>query len=162
MAAKSNKNMIIGIAVAAVVVVAVIVGVVLMNKKNGGTESGGNGGSSSKVDYSDVDVSVEFGDYDTMYAQAKAIQNGEMTGKIIEIDGLVSHPMSKYSVVEPSGSGEKIGTEFEIEGMSEEDYPNDGDRIVIAGEVVEKSPLYFIIKTTPDYVSVVDSDELPE
>ena len=34
---------------------------------------------------------------------------------------------------------------------------NDGDHVIITGEVYEKSPMYFIIKTTPEYVEVVEA-----
>ena len=155
MAKKDNKTMAIGIAVAVLVVVAVVVAVIKLSGGNGGGEGGGSG----SVDYSKVDVTVEYGDYDTMYTQAKAIQNGEMTGKIVKIDGIVSHPLSKYSIVETGEGGNKIGTEFEIEGAEESAYPEDGDHVIITGEVIEKQPLYFIIKTTPDYVEIVDAEE---
>lgn len=155
MAKKSNNNMIIGCIVAAVVVIAIVVGVIVATRGKGG--EGGNGDQgTNQADYSTIDVSVEYDDYDTMYTEAKAIQNGESTGKIVKIDGVVSHPMSKYSIVEEGEGGNKIGTEFEIEGASEGDYPKDGQRVIITGEVIEKQPLYFIIKTTPKYVEIVE------
>ena len=155
MAKKSNNNMIIGCIVAAVVVIAIVVGVIVATKGKGGEGGDGDQGA-NQADYSTIDVSVEYGDYDTMYTEAKAIQNGESTGKIVKIDGVVSHPMSKYSIVEEGEGGNKIGTEFEIEGASEGDYPKDGQRVIITGEVIEKQPLYFIIKTTPKHVEIVE------
>ena len=155
MAKKISKNIVIGCIVAAVVVIAIIVGVIVATKGKG--NDGGSGGQEiNQVDYSIIDVSIDYGDYDAMYTEAKAIQNGESTGKIIKIDGVVSHPLSKYSIVEESEGGNKIGTEFEIEGASEDDYPKDGQRVVITGEVIEKQPLYFIIKTAPKYVEIVE------
>ena len=175
MAKRTNNNIIIGACVGVVILIAVIIGIVLMNGKKGdnGTDVSNNDEPDTEFItddlgedyYADVDVSVGYGDYDVMFAQAKAIQNGEMLGKIIQIDGIVSHPMSKYSVVEENEDGEKIGTEFVIEGLSEDEYPEDGDRIIITGEVIEKEPLYFVIKTTPKYVEVigaVDGDEILE
>lgn len=165
MAKRTNNNMIIGVCVGVVILIAVIIGIVLMNGKKGdnGTDvTDINEPDTEYVtddmgrdDYTDIDAAVGFGDYDAMYAQAKAIQNGEMIGKIVQIDGVVSHPMSKYSVVEENENGEKIGTEFIIEGLSEEEYPEDGERIIITGEVIEKEPMYFVIKTTPEYVEIV-------
>lgn len=162
MATKSNKNLIIGIVAVAVVLVVAIVGVLVA--KNGGDdtreiETEEIDISVTGPDYSDYDVSVDFGDYDTMYAQAKAIQNGEMVGKYIRIDGFVSRPMTKYSVVEKNEDGEMIGTEFIVEGLDEGDYPGDGERIVISGEVIEKEPLYYVIKTTPEFVRIIEADE---
>ena len=143
--AKNNNNMIIGIVVAVVVVIAIVIGVIVGNNNkvgdNGG-QSGDNGGGTSSVDYSDVDVSVGFGDYEVMEAQAKAIQNGEMTGKIIQVDGIVSHPIKTYSIVERNENGNAVGTEFIIDGVDESNYPQDGEHIIITGEIVEKEPLY--------------------
>ena len=159
MATKQNKNLIIGIAVAAVVVIAIIVGVIVA--KNGGKGNNGNSTDNGntgqienveKKDLSNIDVTVGYGDYDVMFAQSKAIQNGEMVGQVIRIDGIVSHPMSKYSIGQKGDNGQFIGTEFIIEGADESEYPNDGEHVVITGEVVEKEPLYFVIKTTPQYV----------
>lgn len=164
MAKQQNKGMIIGIAVAVVVVIAIIIGVVVA------VTGGGNGGSDggepetgrtnnyeTEMDFSNIDASVAFGDYDTMYTQAKAIQNGEMVDAVIKIDGIVSHPMSKYSIVEKDGNGSAIGTEFIIDGLDESSYPQDGDHIVITGRIIEKEPLYFVIQTTPQYVEMIES-----
>ena len=157
--AKDNKNMVIGIVVAAVVVIAIIIGVIV------GINSGNNSGqssepgpeeSSNEVDYSNINVSVGYGDYDVMEAQAQAIANGEMLGQIVQIDGIVEHPMSKYSIVEPNEDGtKKVGVEFMIEGLDESQYPQDGEHIVMTGEVIEKEPLYYIIKTTPEYIDIL-------
>lgn len=164
MAEKQNKNLIIGIAVAAVVMIAVVVGIVLMKGKGDGSIDGGQSagagqieGSTNEMDFSDIDVSVEYGDYDTMFEQSKAIQNGEMLGKVIKIEGLISHPMSNYSIGQQSEDGSFVGTVFVIEGADEDDYPEDGDHVVITGEVVEQSPMNFVIRTAPQYVEVIEA-----
>lgn len=170
MAEKPNKNMVIGIVVAVVAVVAIIVGIVIAKGNEGGVGEGGDETGSgqvednvSEMDFSDIDVSVGIGDYDVMYAQSKAIQNGEMTEKIIQIDGYVSHPMSKYSIGERDENGSFIGTEFIIEGVSDDDYPEDGDHVILTGEVIEKEPLYYVIRTAPQYVEIfADEDEIEE
>ena len=164
MAEKNNKNMIIGIAAAVIAVIVIVVGVIIAKNNSGNNANDGNGeteqtGKVDKADFSDVDVSVGYGDYDTMFAQAKAIQNGEMTGKVIQIDGVVSHPMSKYSVGEEDESGKFIGTEFVIEGTDESEYPEDGMHVIVTGQVIEKEPLYFVIKTTPEYVEILEDVE---
>lgn len=164
----TNKNMIIGITVAAIAVIAIIIGVVIaMTNANKNSfsdaeleeevETSQVEENTGNADFSNIDVSVAYGDYGTMYAQAKAIQNGEMLGKIISIDGIVSHPMNKYSIVEKDENGSSIGTEFIIEGVEEDSYPQDGDHVVITGVVVEKEPLYFVIKTTPGYVEMIET-----
>lgn len=163
--AKLNKNTIIGIAVAVVVVVVIAIVVVVINNKpnNGGDNSGTDQNSEIVEDeLSIIDVNINYGDYDEMATQAKAIQNGEMTGMVIIVDGIVSHPMSKYSIVEEDEDGNKIGTEFFIEGLDEEEYPKDGDHVIITGKVVEKQPLYYVIRTLPDYVEIIEEDEETE
>lgn len=166
MAEKQNKSLIIGIAVAAVVVIAVIIGIVLMKGKGDDVIEAGDGEQSGQVeegikdmDFSKIDVSVEYGDYDSMFAQSKAIQNGEMLGKVVKIDGVVSHPMNNYSIGQEDANGSFVGTVFVIEGIEDDDYPEDGDRVVITGEVVEQSPMYFVIRTMPQYVEVMETFE---
>ena len=155
MAKKQNNNgLIVGIVIACVAVVAIIIGVVFANRKSddGGESSENN---TSEVDYSTVDETVTFGDYEGMEKLSKAIQNGEMVGKKVKIDGLVMHPTSTYSIVQENEAGtQKIGTQFIIEGADEDSYPQDGDHVVITGEIIEKSPMYFVISTTPKYVEV--------
>lgn len=149
---KNNNSIYIWVAVAVAVVIAIIVAVVVMNNNKGGG-SGSDSGNSGAVDYSTVDETIMFGDYDGMEKLSKAIQNGEMVGKVVKINGLVSHPMSTYSVVQPSEDGsKKIGTQFIISDAESSDYPEDGDTIVITGEVVENSPMVFVIKTTKNNI----------
>ena len=161
--AKNNKNLIIGIAIAAVVVVAIIVGVIIGNNKSsdngGGSDDSGSG--VIVVDYSNIDMTIDYGDYDEMFNLSKMIQNGEATGQVVFIEGDVSHVMSSYSIVQEDENGNRIGTEFIIEGLDESNYPQDGEHIAITGDVIEKSPLYYVIRTTPDYVNVIDTIEEP-
>ncbi len=148
---KNNKNLIIGIVAAVVVVVGIIVAVVVINNnKNGGD---GGQGTTTSGDYSSVDVSIQYGDYESMEKLSKDIQNGEATGKVVKVDGLVSRSISSYSIVQENESGsKKIGTQFVIDGASDSDYPSDGDHVVITGKVVEQSPMYFVIKTDLQHV----------
>lgn len=165
MAKSKNNNMLyIGI-VAVVVIIAIIVGVVLANRGSG--NEGGDTGAGEETsqteslkasDLASVDEVIEYGDYDAMYDLSKSIQNGEMVGKVVKIEGDVSHPMSTYSVVQRNAAdSSSIGTQFIIEGDT--GYPEDGDRIVITGKVVENSTLYYVIKTLPEYVEIVDIEE---
>ena len=160
--AKKKNGLYVGIAAVIAVVAIVAVAMLVLNGRNDGDNGEGGGtqpvnNSSQQAKYDNIDVSVKFGDYDEMYAQSKAIQNGEMVGKVIKVEGVVSHPMTKYSIVQENADGNKIGTEFEIDGATASEYPNDGDHVIITGEVYEKSPMYFIIKTTPEYVEVVEA-----
>lgn len=159
MVGKKNKGIIVGILVAVVVLIAVVAVVLVTKGDREEAIESGDGGIVVRMDYSEPDVVVEYGDYDTMRTQSKAIQNGEMLGKTVRIEGIVSHPMTKYSIVQEDEDGNKIGTEFVIEGLDEDEYPQDGERVVISGEVVEKSTLYYIIKTRPEFVEVVEENE---
>lgn len=159
MVEKKNKGIIVGIVVAVVVLIAVVAVVLVTKGDREEAIESGDGGIVVQMDYSEPDVVVEYGDYDTMRTQSKAIQNGEMLGKTVRIEGIVSHPMTKYSIVQEDEDGNKIGTEFVIEGLDEDEYPQDGERVVISGEVIEKSTLYYIIKTRPEFVEVVEENE---
>ncbi len=155
---KGNKALYIGIGVVAVV--AVVVGIIIAVTRGGdSSDNGGDGGSSSVYtasDFSPVSETIKLGDYDAMFTLAKAIQNGEAIGKIVEIDGYVSHPGSKYSIVERNADGsESIGTEFVIESDNP-NYPKDGDHVIMVAKVVERSALYWNYATIQELVSVVN------
>ena len=154
---KSKKKLYIGIGAA--VIVAVVVGVIIAIAGRPKDGSGGDGGGSSTAlvtadELKKVDTTILLGDYDGMTTLSKDIQNGYATGKVVKIEGTVSHPLSTYSVVQSNESGSaKIGTQFIIEGDGAT-YPSDGSHIVITGKVVEKEPLLYLIVTLPDYIEV--------
>lgn len=155
MAKKTNKTVYIIIGLVVAVIVAVTAVLIINNNKNSGSSEGGETSNNSyKVnsgDLKNVDVEVSYGDYDAMKTLAKSIQNGEMTGKVVKIDGVVSHPGQSYSVVEKSADGkQKIGTVFNIEDSSE--YPADGERIVITAKVLEKDALNYQLYTLKEFV----------
>ena len=86
-----------------------------------------------------------------MRSLSKDIQNGKMTGQIVSIDGLVSHPGSSYSVVQENSDGTaKIGTVFNIDDAT--NYPAGDARITITAKVVEVSPLNFQLVTLKDFI----------
>ncbi len=157
--AKKNNNLIY-ICIAVVVLIAVIIGVIVAVKGNSGNNGGDsdNGGTSqdaglTAADLAKVDVEIEYGDYDGMEKLSKSIQNGEMTGKVVKIDGIVMHPGTSYSIGQANGAGSsKIGTQFDIIDAAAADYPADKDRVVITGKVVEKEPLYYMIETLQEFV----------
>lgn len=155
MAKKTNKTIyvIIGLVVAVVVAVTAIL-IINNNKNSGSSEGGGTSNNSYKVnsgELKNVDVEVSYGDYDAMKTLSKNIQNGEMTGKVVKIDGLVSHPGQSYSIVQTSTDGkQKIGTVFNIEDSSE--YPADGERVVITAKVLENGAMNFQLFTLKEFV----------
>jgi hypothetical protein len=160
--------------IAAVVVIAVIITVVAVNSGKGNTDDkGGDKGGSSQQDKKDgdgdkksgtitaddlknVDVTIAYGDYEAMESLSKKIQNGEMDGKVVKIDGKVSN-FSKgmsYNIGERRENGNAfIGTTFTIEDGAEDDYPSDGDQVVITGIVkADDSGLVHTIKTLKAFV----------
>ena len=156
MVKKSNKTIYLIIGAVILVVVAVTAVLVITNKNKDGDSSSSDGGSSSSYKVSSAelknpDVKVSYGDYDAMEALSSDIQNGRMTGKVVEIDGLVSHPGQSYSIVQADADGkQKIGTVFNIEDSSE--YPKDGTHIVITAKVLEKSALNYQLFTLKEFV----------
>ena len=158
MAKNNKKTLYIGIG--AVVVIAIVVGIIIAVTRGSGNNNEGDGTNQSTVytagDFTPIQQSIEFGDYNTMFSLAKEIQNGEAIGKIVEIEGYVSHPGTKYSIVQKSADGTKsIGTEFVIEGDSAF-YPQDGEHVVLVGKVVEREPLYYNLATIQELVSIVN------
>lgn len=156
---KNNKKTLY-IGIGAVVVIAIVVGIIIAVTRSSGNNNEGDGTNQSTVytagDFTPIQQSIEFGDYNTMFTLAKEIQNGEAIGKIVEIDGYVSHPGTKYSIVQKSADGTKsIGTEFVIEGDSAF-YPQDGEHVVLVGKVVEREPLYYNLATIQELVSIVN------
>lgn len=152
---ESKKWLCIG-AVVAVVIVAIIVGIVVA-KGNSGDGGSQTGGSLTVADLSNVDIEIEYGDFDAMQDLSKEIQNGRANGKIVKIDGLVMHPGTSYSVVQENEKGSmKIGTVFSINDAVEAEYPDDGDHIIITGKIVEEKPLVYTIQTLKEFVEVVE------
>lgn len=156
---KNKNNSLLYIGIAAVVIIAIVVGVVIaMRNKGGDTGSNGENSTSqtaglSAADLANVDITVAYGDYDAMEELSKAIQNGEMVGKVVKIDGIVMHPATSYSIGQANESGSaKIGTQFDIVDAAAAYYPADGDRVVITGKVVEKQPLVYMIETLSEFV----------
>ena len=170
-----KKIAIIG-GIAAVVIVGIIIAVVVANSGKGGDDSGKDGGTSQQKggddkdggddkktktitadDLKNVDETVSFGDYDSQFTLSKAIQNGEKLGKVVKIDGTVSHYGKGFSYTvgqkKADGSG-FIGTVFTIEDGEESDYPADGDHVVLTGVVVadEETGLVFTLKTLKAFV----------
>ena len=106
---KNNNSLYICLAVTAAIIIAAVVAIVMINKNSGENSQG----QTSSVEYTSLDETIDYGDYEAMETLSKNIQNGYATGKVVQIDGIVSHPMSKYSIVQANSDGsQKIGTEL--------------------------------------------------
>jgi hypothetical protein len=167
----NKKTMIIG-CVAAVVMIGVAIAIIVVNV-NKEPNYGGNGETGAAKDkeldeekiesatvtpddLKKIDETIEFGDFDAQHTLSKAIQNGEKLDKVVKIDGTVSHfgKGMSYNIGQRKEEGNQfIGTTFTIEDGAEEDYPADGDHVVITGIVrADDSGLVYTIKTLKAYV----------
>lgn len=110
----------------------------------------------SAADLANVDIVVEYGDYDTMADLSANIQSAKAGGSVVQVDGLVKNYGSAYSIVEENADGtQRIGTVFVIEGAGPEAYPQDGQRARITGIVDSDETGYsYFIKTLPEFVDV--------
>ena len=157
--------------IVAVVIVGVIIAVVIANGSKGGDDNGNkDNGSSQQKDKDDdkktgtitaddlknIDETISFGDYDSQYTLSKAIQNGDKLGKVVKIDGTVSHfgKGMSYNIGQKKSEGNGfIGTSFTIEDADEADYPDDGDHVVLTGVVVvDETGFVFTLKTLKAFV----------
>lgn len=111
------------------------------------------------ADLANVDITIEYGDYDAMSDLSANIQNARAEGTVVQVDGMVVNYGAgmSYSIVEPAADGTKrIGTVFKILGASDADYPKDGQRVKITGIVGSDETGYtYFIKTLPEFVQVV-------
>jgi hypothetical protein len=123
-------------------------------------DAAGGEASITAADLANVDIVIEYGDYDAMKELSANIQNARGEGFVVQVDGLVvnyGQGMS-YSIVEPNDDGSaRIGSVFKIEGASEADYPQDGQRVKITGIVGSDETGYtYFIKTLPEFVEAVN------
>lgn len=111
------------------------------------------------ADLANVDIVIEYGDYDAMADLSANIQNARAEGTVVQVDGMVINYGAgmSYSIVEPAASGAtRIGTVFKILGASDADYPKDGQRAKITGIVGSDETGYtYFIKTLPEFVEIV-------
>ena len=111
------------------------------------------------ADLANVDITIEYGDYDAMSDLSANIQNARAEGTVVQVDGIVVNYGAgmSYSIVEPAADGTKrIGTVFKILGAADSDYPKDGQRAKITGIVGSDETGYtYFIKTLPEFVEVV-------
>ena len=152
-ASKIMTYVLIGLVVAAVVGVIVLIIVNKINESNTPDVQDiiNSSYKVSKDDLRNVDAEIAYGDFDAMKNLSKDIQNGKMTGKVVKIDGVVSHPGQSYSIVQKSADGkQKIGTVFNIEDSA--DYPADGERVVITAKVLENGAMNFQLYTLKEFV----------
>ena len=105
-------------------------------------------------------ITVEFGDFDAMQKVSKTAQNNQYAeGQIITIDGELSVNFGNASIGQRK-NGEFIGTTLEVEGWTEDDYPEDGSRVLVKATCKANKEYYFIYLTAkPSDITVLAEPE---
>ncbi len=108
------------------------------------------------VDYSKVDLTIEYGDYEAINTLMNEMQEGKYDGKVIKIDGISSKMVTSCSIMEDKGEGEKIGVGYAIQGEENLDnYPTDGARVELVGVVVSNEYAVRSLSVPKDQLNVI-------
>ena len=105
-------------------------------------------------------ITVEFGDFDAMQKVSKTAQNNQYAeGQIITIDDELSVNFGNAAIGQRK-DGEFIGTTLEVEGWTEDDYPEDGSRVLVKATCKANKDYYFIYLTAkPSDITVLAEPE---
>lgn len=90
----------------------------------------------------EIITNVGFGDFEASDSLSMSIQNGELDGQIIVIDGISKTNGDSYSIGEESEQGAFIGTIYTIGDDLE--YPGDGSHVTLKGVVKSDGPTHYI------------------
>ncbi len=86
------------------------------------------------VDYSDVALTIEDGDFDAMEKFLDAWGENKYDGKVIKITGVSERRMSNCTVMEHNDKGTGRGCSWEIiDGKFPDDYPEDDAKVTLTG-----------------------------
>lgn len=85
------------------------------------------------VDYSKVDMTIAFGDTNSINEIASNMWFGNYDGQVVKVEGYAEHLGSNWSIMEDNGDGSKIGFDFVLVGS--EDYPVDGSHVELLGVI---------------------------
>ena len=98
-------------------------------------------------------ITVEYGDFEAMQKISKTAQNNQYAeGQIIIIDGELSINFGNAAIGEKSADGDFVGTTLEVEGWGEDDYPEDGSRVLVTATCKANKDYFFI------YLTAIPSD----
>ena len=106
-------------------------------------------------------ITVEFGDFDAMEKVSKTAQNNQYAeGQIITIDGELAINFGHASIGQRK-DGEYVGTTLEVEGWTEDDYPEDGSRVLVKATCKANKDYFFIYLTAkPSDITVLAEPEV--
>lgn len=87
-----------------------------------------------EVDYSDIALTIEDGDFEAMEQFLDAWANNTYDGKVIKITGVSQRRMSNCTVSEKNGEGLGRGCSWEIiDGNFPDDYPAEDAKVTLVG-----------------------------
>lgn len=87
------------------------------------------------VDFSAPDIIISYGDFDKMLETSKSIQNYQLEGVVVEIDGIVNSGLSHSIEIPSDDKSMSVGTTMQVVGFSDSDYPEDKTKVHIVGIV---------------------------
>lgn len=90
---------------------------------------------------------VSYEDFDAQEKLSKSIQNGELTGATVEIEG-VSKKLGSHYTIGQSKDGSFTGTSYEFSG----EYPADGAHVKLTGTVVGSGIVFKIEATSIEVI----------
>lgn len=90
---------------------------------------------------------VSYGDFDAQQKLSKSIQNGELLGATVEIEGTSEKVGTHYSIGQTK-DGTFTGTTYEYSG----EYPEDGAHVKFTGTVVGSGVLFTLEATSIEVI----------
>ena len=108
------------------------------------------------VDFSKPDIQIVSNEYESMKDVASQIQSYALEGVVIGIDGVVNSGMS-HSIQVPNDDGSKfIGTNIQVVGFEDSDYPADKTRVHITGIIRPMNEYVHIIYVPKDKFEITE------
>ncbi len=103
-----------------------------------------------------INLEVEYDDYDSMSGLWRDADSGKLNDQVIRIDGTVrEYRDHKYAIGAWGGNGRKNYAcfTFVIDDATSDEYPKDGDRVVITGKMLrDKYGINHTLHTLKAYV----------
>ena len=88
------------------------------------------------VDYTDIALTIEDGDFDGIVKFLKAWESGQYDDKVIKVTGISERRVSNCTVIEKDGQGTGRGFSWEIiDGKFPDDYPAEDAKVTLVGQL---------------------------
>ena len=101
-------------------------------------------------------ININFGDFDGMQDFAKKCQNGQFTeGQTVVIDGELS--ISFSASIGGRRDNEYLGTTLQVEGWTNDNFPEDGCRVKVSATIARNKDYYFeYLIANPEDITVIE------